>query len=88
MKFRPRNENVLIRVRDLGKFKGIAMPDTAVQGKEYIVDAIGPKVEGLLVGDKVFMIGEFKADYDYLPHTKELLLIHQRNIAVIIEGDE
>lgn len=88
MKFRPRNENVLIRVRDLGKFKGIAMPDSAVQGKEYVIEAIGPKVEDLYVGDKVFMIGEFRADYDYLPHTKDLLLIHQRNVALVIEGEE
>lgn len=80
----PRGDNVLVRVVQHGAHKGLAMPDRAVEGKEYVLMAKGPKVEELEIGDKVLMVGTMGVDWDFLPSCKDLLVIKQGNIIVVL----
>ena len=86
--YRPRGDFVLIRIVELGQtVSGIAMPQTAVQGKEFQVVAIGPQVDDLMEGDKVLMIGKLNTDYFALPNSKELIVIKQEYVVLVVEHD-
>ena len=86
--YRPRNDLVLSRVVDTGEQRGILMPQQSIQGKRYLVEAIGPKVEDLQVGDWVFMTGQQKVDWDMLPFSNDLLTIRQENIILVVEDSD
>ena len=89
MIYRPRNDYVLIRTTQAGISKtGLAFPDISLQGKEHIVHAVGPAVEGLKVGEKVLMVGKMGEDYAYLPNSKDLFIIKQANIVLVYEVEE
>ena len=82
----PRNDYVLVKIVDLGKSPGgVLTPQAAIEGKEFFVEAKGPDVKHLEVGDKVLMIGVLKEDYAYLPSSKDLILIKQANIPIIFK---
>lgn len=85
MGYRCRNDFVLIRVINKGKAHGLAMPDKSAEGKERIVEAIGPKVEDLKVGDKVFVIGTNNQDVIALPGEVSLFLTREANVVLIVE---
>lgn len=78
----PRGDNVIVRVVQHGAHKGLAMPDKAQEGKEYVVVGMGPKVEELEIGDKVLMAGTQGVDWDYLPGCKDLLALKQGNVLI------
>src|SRR5271166_1538139 len=82
--FVPRNDNVLVRLINLGVTgKGIAMPDAAEQGKELIVLAVGPLVseEFLKIGDKCLVIGEGTHN---LANCADLFITQEKNIPIIL----
>lgn len=55
-KYQPRNDFVVVEIINLGKnAQGIILPDQSAEGKKMMVRAVGPKVEGLKVGDSVLM---------------------------------
>jgi len=86
VKFRPRNDFVLVKIIDLGVNEaGIAMPQMSIQGKRFEVVAIGPDVEDLHVGESVLMIGQVGDNYYPLPNSKDLLVIRQENVVLIFE---
>ena len=85
--YKPRNDFVLIEQIKLDTVGGLVMPDHAIEGKEYHVRAMGPKVEGLSLGDKVLMIGTTGQDYAPLPGNSKLMIIKEANVVLII-GDE
>lgn len=76
----PRNDFVLVRICDLGMVRGVAMPEQAIHGKEFVVVAYGPDVKDLAIGDKVQMIGKMGEDYAPLPSHRDLIVIKQANI--------
>jgi NADPH:quinone reductase-like Zn-dependent oxidoreductase len=79
--YQPRNDKVLVRVLSIGKSEGgVALPEISIEGKEFVVEAVGPKVEDLEVGDRVLMIGKINEDYCFLPRSHELLVIPEKNI--------
>lgn|ERR1700721_1912763 len=80
----PRGDRVLVRVVDYGRNpSGIAMPDVSQEGKAYIVEAIGPKVEGLKVGDRVLVMGMKGVTYDFIPNSRDLFITAEVNIPLI-----
>lgn len=84
--FYPRNDYVLIRIQELGQTpSGIALPDQAVAGKKFIVEAMGDKVEDLDIGDSVMMMGQAGVQYFELPNRKDMLVIRQEYVVLVIE---
>ncbi len=89
MKVTPRNDYVVFRRVQRGTtLKGIHMPDKSLEGIDHVVEAIGPKVEDLKVGDKVLILGKLGEDYGELPNQKGLYLTRQNNIAIVMEYEE
>lgn len=86
--YAPRNEMVLIRILDVGMIRGVALPQISVQGKRYLVEAVGHKVENLDVGDEVLMIGKEGAEYYPLSNHSDLLVIHQIHCVLKITREE
>lgn len=87
--YKPRNDFVLIRIIDKGETdSGIAVPDLAIEGKEFVVEAVGPKVEGLVEGDKVLMIGQPGVSFFPLPKRKDLLVLQQEFVVLVLETSE
>lgn len=80
--YQPRNTLVLIQIINLGKVGNVAMPDIAEAGKKNIVEAIGPKVEDLQVGDDVLVVGEEGKDFFFLPGTRRLLVTKEMNVVL------
>ena len=85
LKFVPRNDFVLFRLVDRQMVRGVYVPQVSAQGKERVIEAIGPKVEDLKVGDKVFVIGEVGVDVVALPNDKDLYLTKQINVVLVVE---
>ena len=82
--FKPRNDMVLLRMVDVGISKGgVHIPQISDHGKEYHVVAIGPKVEGLAIGDKVMAAGRVNVDFAFLPGFKDLFIIKQDNVQMV-----
>ena len=84
-RFLPRNTGVLVRITDKGQLRGIAIPEISIEGKEFTVVAIGPKVEGLKVGDKVLMRGVRGAEFFEIPFDKRLIFIEEKDVVLVIE---
>jgi hypothetical protein len=86
--YQPRNDQVIIREHKRSILDGLAMPDESIEGKVFIVEAIGPKVEGLKVGDKVWMSGLLNATYANLPCESDLLIMEQKYVLTTWEEAE
>lgn len=85
--YKPRNDFVLVRVIDLGQLRGIHVPNISVEGKKYVVEAMGDAVKNLKVGDSVLMTGTVGVDWATLPGLSDLLIIKEANIVLVIEED-
>jgi hypothetical protein len=82
-----RNDMVLVRIVDKGRTEsGIAMPDMAQEGKEYIVESIGPKVEGLDIGDKVLVLGARGSTWEFIPNSRDLFIVRESAIPLVYGG--
>ena len=88
MKYRPRNDIVLIHRIDKGQVRGVAMPDMAAEGKELQVEACGPDVEDLQPGDVVLAIGTPGQDLIRLPGEHALFATKQQNVLMVIEKEK
>lgn len=86
-KFRPRLDYVIIQIVDVGETEsGIALPQVSVQGKQFVVKAIGPDVKAdFKVGDFVLMLGSKNITYFEIPTAKDLIVIKQEFIVLVIE---
>lgn len=87
VKYRMRNDKVLIRIVSVGKVRGMYMPDASMQGKQYVIEAIGPKVEDLKRGDVVLIHGTPGKDCGLLPNDSSLLVASQESVLLVIEPD-
>lgn len=82
--YKPRNDLVLIQMQDIGSSKGgVVIPEISAEGKQYIVVAMGAKVEELSIGDRVLVVGRVGIDWDFLPMHKDLFICKQQCVALI-----
>lgn len=86
--YRPRNNLVLIRRMARGKVRGLVMPDAAAEGQKMVVEAVGPKVEDLDVGDEVLAIGIPGEDLVRIPGHTDLYLVREGNVLVVVTGSK
>lgn len=88
-KYLPRSGFVLIRVKFIDtNEQGVAVPQTSAEAKQYHVEAVGPGVKDVEVGDRVLMIGRPNEDYWQLPNSKDLILIKESCVAVVVKDGE
>lgn len=83
----PRNDFVLIRISERERLGGVHVPGISQEAKLYHVEGLGPKVEGLRVGDRVLMTGTQGVDWSYVPGHPSLLVIREGNV-VLVFGPE
>ena len=87
MQWQPRNDYVLVKVSIREETEGgVALPQVSIQGKKFTVEAIGPKVEGLNVGDEVMMVGHHGANYYELPNSKDMIVIKQECVVLTMRN--
>ncbi len=85
----PRNDMVLVRIVAKGKtLSGIAMPDTAMEGNDFIVAAVGPAVKDLEIGERVMVIGRRGYEWDVIPGEKDLFLIKETNVPMVYREEK
>ena len=77
----PRNDYCVVRVkkRDVGP-DGVELPDSSLEGKDFVIEAVGVDVDNLKKGDKVLMVGSKGEDWAFIPRSNELLVIKEANI--------
>lgn len=88
MRYRCRNDMVLIRLVRLEAIRGLIMPEASIQGHQYVIEEVGPNVEGLRKGDVVIPTGKIGIDIGPLPNDSKLYLTRQENVAVVMEPAE
>ncbi len=84
-KIHPCGDKVLCRMVRSDLVRGMIMPDIAQEGKQYIIEAVGPKVEHLKKGDKVLVSGMRGQHWDFLPGYSDLFIISEKDIPLTYE---
>ena len=88
IKYVPRGSNVLVRVKDQGKVRGVFMPQQSAEGKLFTIEAVGPEVTDLKPGDRVLLSGTKDATYFQLPTEKDLVVTDQKHVVAIVRQEE
>ena len=88
LKYQPRHDFVVFRMVERGIVRGVVLPDIARDSKRLVVEAIGPEVEDLKIGDVILALGQLGVEYSQLPHEKDLFLIRETSVALVIKEVE
>lgn len=89
MKLIPRNDFVVYRTVLKTSFGtgNLTVPQNSPQAKHHYVEAIGPDVVNLSIGDKILVIGS-PGSLAPLPHDPYLFITRQENIVMVVVEDE
>lgn len=82
--YQAREDFVTFRAVKVDKVGNIVVPNISAEGEKYIIESIGPKVEGLSIGDEVCILGSHGQNYMIIPGTIDLAVTRQSNICVIV----
>lgn len=85
--YHPRNDFVVIKAEKVGLVRGLEMPQTSAESERYVVQAVGPKVEGLQPGDVVLVIGEKGLNWSMIPRERDLFVTREENIIMKVTED-
>jgi co-chaperonin GroES (HSP10) len=86
IKYIPRNDFVLIRmVKRQVTALGVALPDKSRESTDLFIQAVGPDVTDLEIGDQVLAIGTPGEDLVLLPREKDLVMTKQANILCVVK---
>jgi hypothetical protein len=83
--YRVRTNFVLCRIVKVEEVDGIAMPDQAIEGKEFHVVGKGRNVTDLEVGDKVLLGGPRGSEFYPVPGKKDLVVVLEENVVLVIK---
>lgn len=87
VKYTMRNDMVLIRKQPKGKVRGLHMPAASAEGVDFFVEAFGPEVKNLEIGDQIMLMGSGEEKFYPVPGDTTLLVAQQKLVAyVITEG--
>lgn len=89
VKFYPRNDHLLIEIVDVELSKGgVAIPQTSMQGKRFIVREVGADVEDVERGDEVMLAGQRNVTYFEIPQHPNMIVTKQEHAVLkIFRGD-
>ncbi len=87
MPLKPRNDFCLIRVSQADKQGGVHIPGMSQEAQRYHVEAIGPKVEDLKIGDRVLCTGKKDLDFSFIPGHSGLMIIRADNVVLVFEPE-
>lgn len=87
MRYHPRNDWVLVKVGPRRKIRGLEMPEKSIEGKLFTVQAVGPQVQTLKVGDSVLMGGVLNETYYQVPGTPDLIVIKQDLVILVMSPE-
>ena len=83
--YQPRNDYVLIRETQKSALQNeVILPSKSFESKNFIVEAMGPKVENLSLGDIVLLVGKEGEDWGRIPRNNSLLVTRENNILLIM----
>lgn len=88
MIIKPRNDYVVCRAKKIEHLRGLAMPDISRESEEYYVEAMGPLVEDLKLGDRVLVTGQKDLNWSFIPGFPGLFITKQENVVLVIEREE
>jgi len=86
-RFKPRGKWVVIRRVVSDKTKGgIAVPSGSSEGNRFYVEAVGPDVGGLAVGNWIHVCADDGKGQVYpIPREKDLYIVNEKYLAIVVE---
>ncbi len=84
-KINPCNDKVLVRMVRAALVRGMIMPDIAQEGKQYLVEAVGPKVEHLKAGMKILVSGVQDIHWSFIPGFSDLFIVSEKDVPLTYE---
>ena len=79
-----RRNQVLVRIVVKEECKGLVMPQSSPEGKEYIVESVGPDVKNLYVGDKVMIGGRTGEEWTTVPGHSDLVFNIDEHVPLVL----
>lgn len=89
MQYRPRNDFVILKLTRIEVNKaGVAIPQGSNESMKWTVHSTGPKVEDLVSGDVVLVMGTQGQDLAPLPRERDLFITKEANVLLVVTEDE
>lgn len=87
MKIRMRNDFVLVKVVDTGKIGSVLTTQKSSEGKEYFIEKVGDKVQGLAQGDRVFLLAGPGSGM-FIPNSTEFFFTKEENVVLVYDKEQ
>lgn len=85
VRIHPYGDKVLVRMVKAALVRGMIMPDISQEGKQYVIEAVGPDVKRLKPGDKVLVSGVQDVHWSFLPGYSDLFIIGEKDVPLTYE---
>lgn len=85
--YKPRNDLVIVRQSKREQIGAIRLPDHSADSIKLTVEAFGPDVKDLEVGQEVLMLGTVGETFVPVPGARDLFMLRQGAVACVCEGE-